>query len=196
MTLEASLTVDSSGPIIRGEKVHRSDQTLSRIIGRATDLEFLTVMAQKASDQKWGPLTNLAIAKTHAKMVCGAIGGTLPEFAANSDAEFAITVDGVLINVTGLDMTGLDSVADTAGYMTAGALGGTLPEFQAVSDGQFGIAIDGNAAIQVGPLDFSGIDTETDVPGFYTCGANGGNLAAWQAVSDGAFDVTVNGLEI
>jgi hypothetical protein len=192
MTIEASLTVDTAGPVIRGEKVHRSNQTLSRIIGRATDVEFLTVLFQRASDGEWGPLDSLAIAKTYAKMVCGAIGGTLPEFAAVGDGEFSITVDGVAMNITGLDFSGLDSVADVPGFMTCGAIGGTLPEFAAVSDGQFGIAFDGNAAINI-TCDFSGVDSAADTPGFMTCGAIGATLPELAAVSDGQFGIAFDG---
>lgn len=192
-TVQSSVTVDTSGPVVRGQKVHRSNQTLSRIIGRAIDLDFLTLLFQRASDLKWGPLDDVNPARTFAKMVCGAIGGTGPAFAANSDAEFSITVDGQVLDITGLDMTGLDTVADTPGYMTCGAIGATLPELAAVSDGQFGIGFDGNAAINV-VADFSGIDAIDDTPGYWTCGANGTNIAGYVALTDAAFSYVVDGV--
>lgn len=195
MTLESALSIDTSGYNIRGEKVHLSGQTILQDAARAAALVGLTVMAQRSSDRKWVPLTDVDPALTPASLACGAIGGTAQDFAALASASFKLSVDGETTFEVVCDFSGLDTPADTAGYMTCGAIG-LLNAFKAVSDGQFGIAIDGNAAIQVGGLDFTGLDSNQDTPGYYTCGANGAVIGGWNAVTDGAFKVTVNGLEI
>ena len=194
---QARTNVDTTGFILKTmDSIREDDATIIQDAGRSAVLEQFTLMAKIAASKKWTPLLGVDPSLTGANMVCGAIGGTLAEFAALSDGEFAISIDGVAMDIEDLDFTGIDTVLDTPGHMTAGAIGGTLPEFQAVSDGQFGIGFDGNTVIQVGGLDFSGLDTEIDIPGSLQCGANGANLAAWQAVGDGAFNVTVNGLVI
>ena len=198
MSANARLDIDTR-PFVLEElpsAKRQDDATIAQDGSRAAVLEQYTLMAKVASTQKWTPLIAVDPTLTGANMICGAIGGTLAEFAALTDGEFSIDVDGVTIDLEDLDFSGIDTVLDTPGHMTTGAIGGTLPEFQAVTDGQFGIAFDGQAAIQVGGLDFSGLDTEADVPGSLQCGANGANLGAWQAVADGAFNVTVNGVVI
>ncbi|MEJ2043707.1 MAG: DUF3383 family protein [Reinekea sp.] len=196
MAHRSKVTVDTTGIEIFGSGYFKDDKTIAQDGARVADLASYTVLARQISDGYLVPLTDVDPAITPATLTCGAIGGTLAEFAALASASFKIGIDGETPFEVVCDFSGIDSVADTAGYMTCGALGGTIPEFQAVSDGQFGIAIDGNAAIQVGGLDFSGLDSEQDTPGYYTCGANGANIGAWNAVTDGAFEVVVNGLEI
>jgi hypothetical protein len=195
MTVQARQNVDTRPFVLETMNAKREDDaTILQDAGRVIPLAPYTLMAKIASSQKWVPLTDVTPTLTGGNMVCGAIGGTLADFAALSDAEFAISVDGTLINVTGLDFTGIDTVEDRAGYMTCGALGGTLPEFAAVSDGQFGITVDGTL-INI-TVDLSGLDAEDDIPGYFTCGANGTNLAGWQAVTDGSVAVTVNGVVV
>lgn len=194
---QARVNVNTTDFILKTmDPIREDDATIVQDGARAAVLEQFTLMAKIASTQKWTPLLAVDPSLTGANMVCGAIDGTLAEFAALSDGEFAISINGVAMDIEDLDFTGIDTVLDTPGHMTAGAIGGSLPEFQAVSDGQFGIGFDGQAVIQVGSLDFSGLDTEADVPGSLQCGDNGANLGAWQAVGDGAFNVTVNGVVI
>lgn len=194
---QARVNVDTTDFILKTmDPIREDDATIAQDGARAAVLEQFTLMAKIAATGKWTPLLAVDPSLTGANMVCGAIDGTLAEFAALSDGEFAISINGVAMDIEDLDFTGIDTVLDTPGHMTAGAIGGTLPEFQAVSDGQFGIGFDSQAVIQVGGLDFSGLDTEIDIPGSLQCGANGANLGAWQAVGDGAFNVTVNGLVI
>lgn len=184
MTLESSLTVDTTGWNVRGEKVHRSDQTIAQIIGRATDLAFLTVMFQRASSLKWGPLDDVNPALTAAKMVCGAIGGAAPDFQAITDGEFAITVDGQALDITGLDFSGLDTEQDAAGYFTCGANGTNLAGWQAVTDGAFDVTVNG-IEINITGLDFSTAATLNDVADTINYAANG----RFTVIYDGKADI-------
>ncbi len=170
----------------------RDDLTVEQDGARAAVLEFLTVMANKSSVEKLVPLIDVDPTLTFANMVCGAIGGTAAEFSALADAEFAITVDGVLTNIIGLDLTGLDTVLDTPGYMTCGAIGGTLAEFAAAgANCQFGLTVDG--VLMNITADFSGLDSVADTAGYLTCGAIGAALPAWAAVNDAQFGITLDG---
>ena len=192
---QARLNVDTTPFVLKAMNPIRNDNAIIAQDGsRAAILEQYTLMAKVASTQKWTPLLAVDPTLTGANMVCGAIGGTLAEFAALTDGEFSIDIDGVTIDIEDLDFTGIDTVLDTPGYMTCGAIGGTLPEFVAVADGQFGIAFDGQAAIQIGPCDFSGIDTIEDTPGYWLCGANGDVIGNWDALTDAAFSYVVDGV--
>ncbi|NIA28330.1 MAG: DUF3383 family protein [Actinobacteria bacterium] len=193
-TLQAVELQNSEGFWLSGDYKYKDNETFLQDAGRVAALAQFTVVARRQSDLKLIPLTDLSPALTPAFMTCGAIGGTAAEFAALTDAELSIDVNGETIELADMDMSGLDSVSDTPGYLTCAALAVALPIFQAVADAQFGITIDG--ILNNITCDFSGIDDENDTPGYWTCGANGGNIVAWNAVTDGAFDVTVNGLEI
>ena len=194
---QARVNVDTTDFILKTmDPIREDDATIAQDGARAAVLEQFTLMAKIAATGKWTPLLAVDPSLTGANMVCGAIDGTLAEFAALSDGEFAISINGVAMDIEDLDFTGIDTVLDTPGHMTAGAIGGTLPEFQAVNDGQFGIGFDSQAVIQVGGLDFSGLDTEEDVPGFLTCGDNGAVVGTWNGITDGAFKIPVNGVLI
>lgn len=194
VTLQSASNIATDGYSVRGEKVFESDATIERDAGRATSLVNLTLMAQKASNLKFVPLTDVDPAVVPGSLACGAIGGTAAEFAALASSSFKIGFDGEAVIEVVCDFSGLDSPADLPGYMTCGAIGATLPQLAAVSDGQFGIAFDGNAAIQVGPCDFSGVDAIDDTPGYWTCAANGSNIAGYVALADAAFSYVIDGV--
>ena len=184
MTIEANLTIDSTGPNIRGEKVHRSNQTLSRIIGRAVDLDFLTVMFQRASDLEWGPLDDVNQALTNAKMVCAAIGGSAPDFAALSDAEFSIIVNGQTLDITGLDFTGLDTETDVSGFYTCGVNGAIIAAgWDAVTDGAMTITVNGLAKV-LAAVDFTDATTFGEVAATLNFALEGHAVCTYDADSN------------
>ena len=111
MAIEAKLTVDNTGFILGGGGIFKNDQTLAQDAPRATALEHLTVLSKQTSDGKLIPLTDVDPALTSAYLTCGANGGNVAAYAAVADGEFAITVDGEAIDVTGLDF---NTVAVTA----------------------------------------------------------------------------------
>lgn len=106
-----------------GEGRMKDNETIEQDAGRSAALAQYTVMGQKASSRKWVPLTDVSPTLTPAKLVCGAAGTNLAGFQAVTDGEFAFTVDGVLINIIGLDwsaIAALDEVVDTINAQAAG----------------------------------------------------------------------------
>ena len=112
MAVQASLTVDTTGELIRGDKVHRSGQTLLQDAGRSAALVNLTVMSQIASSLKWVPLTDVTPTLTSASLACGVNGGLIAAYQ-NADNEFAITIDGTLTNIQ-WDGTAIVALTDIA----------------------------------------------------------------------------------
>ena len=192
---QARVNVDTTDFILKTmDPIREDDATIAQDGARAAVLEQFTLMAKIAATGKWTPLLAVDPSLTGANMVCGAIDGTLAEFAALSDGEFAISINGVAMDIEDLDFTGIDTVLDTPGHLTCGAIGGTLPEFAAVADGQFGIAFDGQAAIQITGMDFTGIDTIEDTPGYWLCGANGDVIGNWDGLTDASFSYVADGV--
>lgn len=105
--LESKLTIDTTGTILGGAGNFRDDETVLQDAGRSIDLATFTVMAKKASDLKLIPLTDINPALTSAKMVCGTNGGNAAAYIAVSDGAFKINVDGTLLDLTGIDFSGI-----------------------------------------------------------------------------------------
>ncbi len=124
--------------------------------GRATALAQYTVVAQTAANRKWVPLTSVDPTLTKGKMVCGAAGTAEAGFQAVSDGEFTLSVDGVSMDITALDFTGIEAPTRTGATAVCGALGANLGAFQAITDGGFSITVDGVALDIIG-LNFTTI---------------------------------------
>ena len=80
-------------------------------------------MAQNPVSLKWVPLTTIDQDLVTAKMVCGANGANLGAWQAVTDASFKISIDGVLLSLTAIDLsatTDLANVADQINYAAAG----------------------------------------------------------------------------
>lgn len=92
-------------------KVH-DDETILQDAGRSTPLAFLTVMAKKQSDGKLIPLTDVVPTLTSASLACGVNGGVIAAYQ-NADSEFAINVDGTLMDIQ-VDMTAIVALTDIA----------------------------------------------------------------------------------
>lgn len=107
MALESKVTLDSTGTILGGSGNSRDDETILQDAGRSAVLATFTVMAKKASDLKLIPLTDINPALTSAKMVCGTNGGNAAAYIAVSDGAFKINVDGSLLDITGIDFSGI-----------------------------------------------------------------------------------------
>lgn len=92
-------------------KVH-DDKTILQDAGRAAVLAFLTVMAEKQSDGKLIPLTDVVPTLTSASLACGVNGGAVAAYQ-NADSEFAINIDGTLTDIQ-VDMTAIVALTDIA----------------------------------------------------------------------------------
>lgn len=163
MALYAASTIDTTGILLKGEAYFTDDETLEQDAARATALAPYTVLAKEASTGKLVPLSDADPAVTSAKLVCGALGCTIPELALISDGEFGLTVDGELISITDLDFTGLDAEDDTAGYFTCGTNGAIIAAgWDAITDGSITVTVNGVAVVLTG-LDFTDCTTFWEV---------------------------------
>jgi hypothetical protein len=185
MVVQARQNVDTRPFILETMQAKREDDaTLLQDAGRVAALAQYTLMAKVAASGKWVPLTDVTPTLTGANLICGAIGGSLVDFAAISDGEFSITVDGVVIDITGLDFSGLDTAQDTPGFYTCGANGTNLAGWQAVTDGAFKVTVNG-LEISLTGLDFSTAATLNDVADTINYAAQG----RFTVVYDGKADI-------
>jgi len=156
MALTAKVTVDSTGIVLSGAGIMKDDLTLKQDGGRATALAPYTVLAKEASSGKYVPLEDVDPAVIPASLACGAIGGTLPEFAALSSASFKIGFDGEAVIEVVCDFSGIDTVEDTPGYFTCGANGSAIGAgWDALTDAELSIAVDGAATVDITGMDFT-----------------------------------------
>ena len=141
---QARLNNDSTAFILKTmDPIRNDDAIIIQDAGRSAVLEQFTLMAKIAASGKWTPLLAVDPTLTGANMVCGAIGGSLVDFAALSDGEFAISIDGVAMDIEDLDFTGLDTAQDVPGSLQCGANGANLAAWQAVADGAFNVTVNG-----------------------------------------------------
>lgn len=106
-----------------GEGRIYDNETFEQDAGRSTALAVYTLVAQKAASQKWVPLTDVDPELTAGKLVAGALGTNLAGFQAVTDGEYAFSVDGVLINITGLDFSAILALHEVADTINAAAAG-------------------------------------------------------------------------
>jgi hypothetical protein len=103
-----------------GSPVVRGQETLAQDGSRAAVLAPYTVLA-KNSAGKWAPLADVDVVQTAAYMTCGAIAGNLAAWQAIDAGEFSITVDGEVLNVTGLNFTGITALGQIVNVINASA---------------------------------------------------------------------------
>jgi len=104
-----------------GDRVVKSDATFLRSIGRSTVIAPFTVVA-KGSDGKFVPLGDVAPVQTSAYLTCGTRTGDADAWKAVTTSnlgQFSITVDGEVINVTGLDFAGIGKLSDIANVVNS-----------------------------------------------------------------------------
>lgn len=109
--------------ILSGESLARETETIAQDAGRSTALTSKTVMSLDPATNKWVPLTDVAPALTGAFLVCGANGGNLAAWQAVSDGEFSITVDGEVIDVTGVDTSGITALTEIVDILQNAVIG-------------------------------------------------------------------------
>lgn len=120
MAQETKLTLTTFPWDLGGDGVVETAKTILQDAGRSTVLAFLTVMAQKQSDGKLIPLTDINPNLTSASMLCGTSGAVaVYQFA---DAEFAINIDGTLTDIQ-VDMTAIVAITDVASAINTVSLG-------------------------------------------------------------------------
>lgn len=149
-------------PFFFGEAKYMLSQTIKQDAGRVIDLEPNTLMALDSSTRKWVPLTSVDFALTPGRMVCGAFGSTPAIMQAITDGEFAVSIDGVAMDITGLDFSPISAGTDAPATGVCGALGTNLAGMQAVTDGSFQITVNG-VAHDITGLDWSSITALDEV---------------------------------
>ena len=131
---EAKLTINTHPWDLGGDGVIKDDKTILQDAGRTAVLEFLTVMAEKQSDGKLIPLTDINPALTGAYMVCGANGGNLAAWQAVGDGSFKISVDGTELDITGLVFTAVVALTDIPGIINTALAGKARCIYDALAD--------------------------------------------------------------
>jgi hypothetical protein len=186
MSVQVRLNVANLPFELGGNGLRRESQTILKDTGRAAVLANHTLMAQGA-DGKWVPLTTIAPAVTPGKLVCGAWGDTLGNTQAVTDGEFAVTVNGVLINILGLDFSETTTLPEVADVINAVAAG----RFTAVWDSDASVltliapVIDGASSISVLSAVAGGSGTDMSGAAFIN-GATGTGTATAGTVITGA----------
>lgn len=107
-----------------GDRLVRGQETFVQDTERATALAPYTVVA-KNSAGKWTPLADVDPVLTSAYLTCGALEGALAAWNTTdggvTDGEFSITVDGEVINVTGLDFSSITALTEIADVINSNA---------------------------------------------------------------------------
>lgn len=131
MTVTYSNTDNTPKLVLAGEYFEKVDCTIAQDANRTAALAFGTVMSYDASAQKWSALESQA--KTAAVMECGA-AGTAVAFAAVSDGEIGVTVDGVDIELTDLDFSNATLLTEVAHVINIAAAGQFWCEYSPADD--------------------------------------------------------------
>jgi len=123
-----------------GSGYDRDNETFLQDAGRATALAEFTVVGQIGSSEKWQPLTDVDPVLTPAELACAANGGDLAAYQAVSDGEFSFTVNGKVIDVTGVNTSSIAVLADIANVITIVALGRFIVQYDIANDNFYFIA--------------------------------------------------------
>lgn len=157
-----------------GDRLVRSQETFLQEAGRTAVLAPFTVVS-KNSAGKWVPLADVDVVPTSAYLTCGTIVGAYTVWDGITDGSFSITVDGEVINVTGLNFTTVTansmipfvinshpSVVGKFRCVDVNGLG-TIMRFESLKRGL------GQSSISV----LSAVGSGTDIAGATTNGLNG-----------------------
>lgn len=165
MAVQARLDIDNVAFVLSGTTHMKEGETIVQDAGRIIDLEPKTVMAKVAGTANWYPLQEVNPAATPATLLTGACGDPVA-FQAIADGEFSIPVDGVDIELTGLDFGDISTPLDTPAVLTCDANGSLLAAWQAVTGaavGEFACTVNGVLHEWFG-FDFAGIAALADIP--------------------------------
>ena len=133
MASQALLNITNQD-FVRGESFVLDSETILQDAGRGTPLATRTVMAQRPSDEKWVPLTDVNPALTPATLVCGANGGNLAAWQAVNNGEFSIDVNGTTLDIIGINTTGIAALSDIADMINSVALGTVICVYDITGD--------------------------------------------------------------
>ena len=189
---QARADVDTTPFVLKSmDPIRNDDATIIQDAGRTAVLEQYTLMAKIAASGKWTPLLAVDPTLTGANMVCGAIGGSLVDFAALTDGEFAISINGVAMDIEDLDFSGIDTAQDTPGSYLCGTNGAIIAAgWDAITDGAMTITVNGDAIV-LGSVDFTDATTFDEVVETINNALNGRAVCTYDADSN-VFKFTSN----
>jgi hypothetical protein len=104
-----------------GKAFVKERETIVQNASRSAALAFGTLMQKDAANDKWAPLQS--VAETAGSMLSGANGGNLAAWQAVEDGEFSVTVNGVALDITGLDFSGISALTEINDIVNAAAAG-------------------------------------------------------------------------
>jgi hypothetical protein len=134
MTVQVRADYTNYAFILSGSPYSREAETIAQDAGRSAALAPFTVMALNPATNKWVPLTDVAPALTSAFLVCGANGGNLAAWQAVSDGEFSFTVDGEVINVTGIDTSSITALTQIVDILQNAVIGKANVYYDVLND--------------------------------------------------------------
>lgn len=132
-TLQTKTSYDTTGWDMGGRGVYNDDVTIKEDAGRSGDLLFLTILAMESA-QKMIPLTDVNPALTSASLLCGANGTNAAGYIAVSDGSFQITIDGVALDITGLDFSNITVLKEVEEIINAALAGQGRVEYNTGDD--------------------------------------------------------------
>lgn len=155
MAVQARRDINNVSFILSGNPQMREACTIEQDAGRTAVLAPKTVMVRVSGSTKYKPMTVADPTELPARMKTGAFGTTRQALQAITDGEFAIPVDGVTLNLTGLDFSDIDAPSDTPAKCVCGVNGGLTTNWDDIDAGEFAITINGT------PRNITGIDFKT-----------------------------------
>jgi hypothetical protein len=173
-----------------GDRVVRSQETFLQEAGRTAVLAPFTVVA-KNSAGKWVPLADVDVVQTSAYLTCGTTAGAYTAWDDVTDGSFSITVDGEVINVTGLNFSTVTAVTQIPDIINSSPL--VAGKFRCVNVNGIGTNVRfeslkkglGISSISV----LSAVGSGTDISTGTTLGLDGQTGAGGGVVTAAAGDV-------
>lgn len=115
MAVQASRNLSIQQFVLDGQPETSYPETVLQDAARAIPLAKYTVMHQIPSTRKWQPF--ISVNPTSATLLCAAFGTNLAGIQAILDGEFRIPIDGVNVDITGLDFSGITALSDIPGVI-------------------------------------------------------------------------------
>lgn len=132
MTYSVTNNDNTPALVLRGSAVGKTNCTIAQDAARSAALAFGTIMTHDPINDKWEALDSVSMSSAH--MLCGANGGNIAAWEAVTDGEFAITVDGVAMDITGLDFDTVDDLEQVVEIINKAANGRFICLYDSVGD--------------------------------------------------------------
>jgi len=166
MAVQARRNVDNAAFLLSGELQVKEAETIAQDAGRGIPLAPKTLMSKVPLTGEWYPTQDVNPPATPATCTTAAFGTDMVGFQAVADAEFSIPVDGVDIEIVGLDLGDISTPLDTPAVLTCDTDGSLIAAWQAVTGaavGDFAVTVAG-VAMEFAGFDFAGIAALADIP--------------------------------